>query len=874
MLLLTLLQAIIRTQIPPSGAITVPAIPYPLNSPALASVITRGDQTEARGGRCLEFFNYSITTNNVHQQDVNQMLKYIPTRNCSLTAPWKNKIQVPYFNTFSNWTAMQQVLFQDLSILNQEPKSILEDINLPYPNFITPDGVLEFSKIDMKNYQFNFTFSINDADIALYHRPNGFTRLASRHASLFTDSVQLFDQGRMAMLSMMSDAFIEHVSSNSSTTTLNPLEKELIKTLDSIVGLKMASSMPVIEKPDLLGIVEVFGSFLYPMALTLQLPVYIFVVVLEKETRLRELQKSMGMQMNIYWCSSFTFNMILYISVAVFFWSVGIAVNLRFFTQTGFDLLFVFFILWGLALSSMSMLIASLISSRRIATVIGYVIVLFGNGIALILSDGIYGDLPDLSVSSRMPTWLLLNPQFAMVRFIYKANFRCAALLDCYDGLSALTVDDEAATCLFYLFFDAIWIMLLAIYLDQVVPSQWGVPKHFCFCFQNCRRKKLLNENHTETIVMEQIMEEEVVENLKHEDEDVTNERRMVLDDILNHGSSTASQFVVRTNNVRKEFVVQNDGQNNAAHTLNKIAVHSFTIGIQGGELFGLLGENGAGKTTFINMLVGTLTPTSGVASVAGCDIATEIDLVHGKTGICPQHDVLWDSLTVKEHLEFYANMKGVQTGAVLKQHVKDALIEVGLLKCQHRKSSQLSGGMKRRLSIAIAMIGNSEVVFLDEPTTGLDPASRRAIWKIIRNSKNVSNRCIIMTTHLMDEAESLCSRIGIMTQGRLRCVSGQQRLKRLYGGGYKVTVNYNEDKYEDVKRMILKGCGGGVQLINRFDGQSSWKLMNDGGVGSKAVSEVFEWLREQAVGSGVSDWALGQTSLDDVFAFIVGKYK
>merc|ERR1712166_1185382 len=130
-----------------------------------------------------------------------------------------------------------------------------------------------------------------------------------------------------------------------------------------------------------------------------------------------------------------TFNMILYISVAVFFWSVGIAVDLRFFTQTGFDLLFVFFILWGLALSSMSMLIASLISSRRIATVIGYVIVLFGNGIALILSDGIYGDLPDLSVSSRMPTWLLLNPQFAMVRFIYKANFRCAALLDCYDGL-------------------------------------------------------------------------------------------------------------------------------------------------------------------------------------------------------------------------------------------------------------------------------------------------------------------------------------------------------------------------------------------------------------------------------------------------------
>ena len=402
--------------------------------------------------------------------------------------------------------------------------------------------------------------------------------------------------------------------------------------------------------------------------------------------------------------------------------------------------------LWGFALSSMSMLISSVVSSRRVATVIGYMVVLFGNGIGLILSDGIYGNLPDLSVASTMPLWMFLNPQFAMIRFVYKTNFRCAALLDCYGSLNALNMDDEVTVCLLFLLFDAVWIALLALYLDQVVPSQWGIHKSPCFCFRPYCKGRSGDGGGGDgggggyRPVGGGLVDDE------DEDRDVQQERHT----IANAVGANRSKYVVCMENLRKEFHLHK-GMNSGK---TKVAVDSFTGGIQGGELFGLLGENGAGKTTLVNMLVGTITPTKGQAAVAGFDIKTNIDDAHLRTGICPQHDVLWDTLTVVEHLTFYANMKKVKPGATLRNHVRQSLINVGLLKYSNRMASQLSGGMKRRLSIAIAMVGNSEVVFLDEPTTGLDPSSRRAIWKIIMNAKKQKNRAMILTTHLMDEAE------------------------------------------------------------------------------------------------------------------------
>jgi ABC-type multidrug transport system ATPase subunit len=143
----------------------------------------------------------------------------------------------------------------------------------------------------------------------------------------------------------------------------------------------------------------------------------------------------------------------------------------------------------------------------------------------------------------------------------------------------------------------------------------------------------------------------------------------------------------------------------------------------------------GAGKTTLISILTGLYPPSSGDAYLAGYHLATEMDQVHRNIGVCPQHDILWDDLTVSEHLYFYARLKGT-TPNEETQVVNEAISNVGLDNFRNRLSKVLSGGEKRRLSIAIALIGNPRVVFLDEPTTGLDPEVRRVIWTIINKAR------------------------------------------------------------------------------------------------------------------------------------------
>ncbi len=163
------------------------------------------------------------------------------------------------------------------------------------------------------------------------------------------------------------------------------------------------------------------------------------------------------------------------------------------------------------------------------------------------------------------------------------------------------------------------------------------------------------------------------------------------------------------------------------------------------------------------------------------------MDDVYKSIGICPQHDILWGDLTVLEHCLFYARIKGIPAKDELET-VNKAIKQVELESYADRLSKGLSGGEKRRLSIAISLIGNPAVVFLDEPTTGLDPEVRRLIWNIINEAKRA--RTIVLTTHSMEEAEVLCNRIGIMAKGTLRCIGPLLRLKEVYGRGFKLNFS------------------------------------------------------------------------------------
>uniref|UniRef100_A0A671SF71 ATP-binding cassette sub-family A member 3-like n=1 Tax=Sinocyclocheilus anshuiensis TaxID=1608454 RepID=A0A671SF71_9TELE len=217
-----------------------------------------------------------------------------------------------------------------------------------------------------------------------------------------------------------------------------------------------------------------------------------------------------------------------------------------------------------------------------------------------------------------------------------------------------------------------------------------------------------------------------------------------------------------------------------------KEAVRDLTLNMFEGQITVLLGHNGAGKTTTLSMLTGLFPPSSGRAYINGYDICQDMALIRRSLGLCPQHDVLFDNLNVREHLLFYTQLKGYPCEKI-PDEVDRILRILNLEDKHHARSKTLSGGMKRKLSIGIALIGNSKVVMLDEPTSGMDPSARRAIWDLLQGEKR--GRTILLTTHFMDEADLLGDRIAIMASGELQCCGSPLFLKNKYGAGYHMVI-------------------------------------------------------------------------------------
>jgi len=232
----------------------------------------------------------------------------------------------------------------------------------------------------------------------------------------------------------------------------------------------------------------------------------------------------------------------------------------------------------------------------------------------------------------------------------------------------------------------------------------------------------------------------------------------------------------------------------------NLIAVNEMTISLEQGEVFGLLGPNGAGKTTAIKMLTTLLPPTSGAASVAGFDVARSAASVRRLIGYVPQTISVDGSLTGYENLLIFAKLYDIPA-AERKSRIRDALALVGLTDSADKFVRQYSGGMIRRLEIAQSTLHRPPLLFLDEPTVGLDPIARKAVWEHIERLRAQRNTTIFLTTHYMEEADSLCSRVAIMHRGRIVAVDAPESLKSSLGDDRKtlgdVFIHYAGDTLE-----------------------------------------------------------------------------
>lgn len=227
-------------------------------------------------------------------------------------------------------------------------------------------------------------------------------------------------------------------------------------------------------------------------------------------------------------------------------------------------------------------------------------------------------------------------------------------------------------------------------------------------------------------------------------------------------------------------------GRRVASGSSDVIAIEDLDLEMHGGQIFALLGHNGAGKSTTIGVLTGQIQQTSGTATIMGWDISDGMGIIRRQMGVCQQTNVLWDNLTPLEHLRLWASIRSVPKHK-RQNDTESRLCDVGLWEQRNDLVSTFSGGMKRKLCVAMSLVGDPRLLFLDEPTSGMDPLSRRAMWKLLQQYK--SHKVVCLSTHSMEEADQLGDRIGIMSKGKLDVVGTSIFLKNHYGIGYTLHI-------------------------------------------------------------------------------------
>lgn len=290
------------------------------------------------------------------------------------------------------------------------------------------------------------------------------------------------------------------------------------------------------------------------------------------------------------------------------------------------------------------------------------------------------------------------------------------------------------------------------------------------------------------------------------------------------------------------------------------VAVDGIDIEIMPGEIFGILGPNGSGKTTLISMFSMLTSPSSGTAKIVGLDIIKNQDAVRNSIGVVFQDPSLDDRLTGRENLEFHAMLYGIERKTMAKRI--DEVLEIVELK--DRSDSLVrtySGGMRRRLEIARGLIQYPKVLFLDEPTLGLDPQTRDHIWEYIRKLAKQENITIVLTTHYMEEADILCNRIAVIDKGKIIALGTPKDLKSIIGSET-ISIKVENGDYPGVKEKVLKA----FPKSKGFDGKFVVYVKN----AERSIRKVFEDANK--AGIDIVEASVHKPTLNDVFLHLTGK--
>uniref|UniRef100_A0AAX7W114 P-type phospholipid transporter n=1 Tax=Astatotilapia calliptera TaxID=8154 RepID=A0AAX7W114_ASTCA len=567
-------------------------------------------------------------------------------------------------------------------------------------------------------------------------------------------------------------------------------------------------------------------------------------IVLEKELRLKETLKAMGVSNGVIWYTWFIDSFLMMTASTVLLTSIVMGGKVLHYSDP--ILVFFFLMTFTLATIMQCFLMSVFFNKANLAAACSGIIYF-----TLYLPHILCFAWQDRITKSMKLAASLLSPVAFGFGTEYLSRYEEQGLGLQWNNIKTSPLEKDTysfLTSILMMIFDAVLYGILAWYLDNVFPGQYGIGRPFYFPFQPSywQRPK---PSHTETA--DRVPEKPEPEN---QEKDIENQSFFEPDPV-------GLVMGVQIQDLVKVF----DG-------CSRPAVNCLNINFYDGQITSFLGHNGAGKTTTMSILTGLYPPTSGTAYINGRDIRTDIDIIRTSMGMCPQHNILFNNLTVEEHILFYSLLKG-RTQAEAEREVEDMLVDLGLPHKKDDEAQNLSGGMQRKLSVAMAFVGGSKVVILDEPTSGVDPYSRRSIWDLLLKYR--TGRTVILSTHHMDEADLLSDRIAIISKGQLHCCGSPLFLKNCFGVGFYLTlVRRIKDLRKKEVRMNFCNQFHITSLIHHhvpearlieMIGQELTYLLPSKGFKHRAYASLFRELEETLADMGLSSFGISDTSLEEV---------
>ncbi|XP_038405465.1 ATP-binding cassette sub-family A member 17-like isoform X9 [Canis lupus familiaris] len=551
-------------------------------------------------------------------------------------------------------------------------------------------------------------------------------------------------------------------------------------------------------------------------------------IALEKERKMKEYMCMMGVNNWQHWAAWF---IMFFIStlIVISFMTILFCIEVHgvvVFRNSDPSLIFVFLLCFATATILFAFMISTFFQKAHVATAAGGIIFFFTYLPYLYLTFS----YPQRTYFQKVAFCLLSNIAMALgVRLISSFEIRGTGMR--WKHVGGLSGEFNFSHVLVMLVLDSVLYGLVAWYVEAVLPGEYGIPKPWYF-FVMPSHWQGRSSSLTRSV-------------LDVGDPDKASESKFIQEEPTD---------LAKGIEIRQLYKVYQTGKS------KHVAVKGLTMNLYQGQITVLLGHNGAGKTTMCCMLTGVLAPSSGWVYINGYDISCNVAQIRKSMGWCPQHDILFDNFTVAEHLYFYARLKGLSCHKC-PEEVQRMLHVLGLEDKRDALSKFLSGGTKRKLSIGIALIAGSKVLMLDEPTSGMDAISRRAIWDLLQQHK--SDRTVLLTTHFMDEADLLGDRVAIMAKGELQCCGSSLFLKQKYGAGYYMTlVKKPHCSTEKISHLIYQHIPNAV--LQSSTGEELTFILPKKNI--HRFARLFTELERRQVELGVASFGVAVTTMEEVF--------